>query len=414
MEEKDEREGLEEERSIPPIGKTESGNKDKYFVPGMIAFVLLSGLVVWGYYTSTETVEEQLTDRKEEPFDREIVTRFDIPAKIPTPTAVTQAAPSAVEPTAITVQQPQKPQLSPEELRQLQAEADLRERRKRSPVVVYDQMGKKVDQSSVGLASAEKRKEQLLASLGEQIKAAKAGSMGGLLADGQEPSKDMLTDRLMASETPGVEATLISQVDQPYIIAQGKMIGAVLETAISSDLPGMVRAVVSEDVYSLDGQMLLLEKGSRLVGEYQSGVRQGQVRVFVTWNRVITPNGVDVRLESPGTGPLGRSGLAGWVDNHFLERFGSSVLLSVIGGYSAKIASEGSPSSAQIQQDINESFNRSAEIALENSINIPPTINKNQGEYIKVFVARDLNFKKAYLLNQQQKGVVSYVPRTRS
>jgi type IV secretion system protein VirB10 len=401
--------GLEEERKIPPVGKQDSGNKDKYFVPGMIAFMVVAALVVWGYHTSTQEVQETLTDQNDEKFDREVVTRFEIPERIPEPTEVPV---TAIEPAEVTIQAPVKPQLSPEELRQQQAEADLRERRKRSPVVVYDQMGtKSTESASYGASAAEKKKEKLLSALGEQLKATKS-SLGGLGGD-SEQSKDKLNDRLMASETPGVQATLIRQEEQPYIIAQGKMIGAILETAISSDLPGMVRAVVSENVYSLDGDILLLEKGSRLVGEYQSGVRQGQVRVFVTWNRVITPNGVDVKLESPGTGPLGRTGLAGWVDNHFLERFGSSILLSVIGGVTANIASDGSPASAQVREDVSDSFNRSAEIALENSINMPPTINKNQGEYIKVFVARDLNFKSAYQLNLRQKGVVANVSSSR-
>ena len=173
------------------------------------------------------------------------------------------------------------------------------------------------------------------------------------------------------------------------------MIGAVLETAIQSDLPGMVRAIVSEPVYSEDGRTLLIEKGSRIVGEYRAGLVQGQGRIFVIWNRVITPNGIDIQITSPGTGPLGRAGHTGWIDSHFLERFGASILLSVVGAVAAQSNDD------QFNVELGEGFNDSAEIALENSINIRPTLHKNQGDRIKIFVARDLNFKPVLALRSQ-------------
>src|SRR5690606_144422 len=114
------------------------------------------------------------------------------------------------------------------------------------------------------------------------------------------------------------------------LVAQGTMIDGLLETAIQSDLPGMVRAIVSENTYSFDGSQLLIPKGSRLIGRYNSGLVRGQSRVFVIWNRLIRPDGVSVNIGSYGTDDLGRSGLGGVVDTKFFERFGSSVLLSLI------------------------------------------------------------------------------------
>ena len=191
-----------------------------------------------------------------------------------------------------------------------------------------------------------------------------------------------------------VETATASQLQNlDSLIAQGTMIGGILETAIQSDLPGMVRAVISEDVYSFDGSHLLIPKGSKLVGRYRSGVTRGQSRVFVIWNRMIRNDGVSVNIGSYGTDNLGRSGLNGEVDTHFFERFGSSVLLSMIdAGLKIGVDSLEDSDSATVALETGDDFSRASEIALENSIAIPPTIHVDQGKKIKVFVGKDLDF----------------------
>ncbi len=174
--------------------------------------------------------------------------------------------------------------------------------------------------------------------------------------------------------------------DQTFRISQGKFIPAVLETAIQSDLPGMIRAIVSEDVYGEDGSQVLIPAGSRLVGEYQSGLVRGQSRVAVIWHRVARPDGVDIGISSPGTDALGVAGLTGDVDSHFFARFGGSVLLSLIDVY-------GQRQSDQSIQVVSQDAKNASAIALQNSINIPPTVHVDQGTRIRVFVARDINFQ---------------------
>jgi type IV secretory pathway VirB10-like protein len=174
--------------------------------------------------------------------------------------------------------------------------------------------------------------------------------------------------------------------NQSYRINQGKFIAAVLETAIQSDLPGMLRAMVQEDVYSEDGAQILIPAGSRLIGEYRSGLVRGQTRVAVIWHRVARPDGVDIGISSPGTDPLGVTGLTGEVDSHFFERFGGSVLLSLIDVY-------GKDQSQQSLQVISTETKNASSVALQNSINIPPTIFVDHGTRIQVFVARDINFQ---------------------
>lgn len=191
-----------------------------------------------------------------------------------------------------------------------------------------------------------------------------------------------------------VETATASQLQNlNSLIPQGTMIGGILETAIQSDLPGMVRAIVSENVYSFDGSYLLIPKGSKLVGRYRSGITRGQSRVFVIWNRVIRNDGVSINIGSYGTDALGRSGLDGEVDTHFFERFGSSVLLSMIdAGLKIGVESMDDSDSATIALDTGDDFSNASEIALENSIAIPPTIHIDQGKKIKIFVGKDLDF----------------------
>lgn len=179
-------------------------------------------------------------------------------------------------------------------------------------------------------------------------------------------------------------------------IPAGEMIPATLETAINSDLPGMTRAITTRDVYSLMGGHLLIPKGSTLVGQFSSGIVEGQSRILVVWNRVQMSDGVIVTLNSPGTDTLGRSGQgADSIDRHFFERFGTSTLLSVLGAYSSSAGvgpQDQYNSASQYRMAISNSFQQTSGQTLEKSINIAPTLQINQGTRINVFVAHDLDF----------------------
>tara|TARA_R110002124_G_scaffold278874_1_gene451101 strand:+ start:7935 stop:9047 length:1113 start_codon:yes stop_codon:yes gene_type:complete len=181
--------------------------------------------------------------------------------------------------------------------------------------------------------------------------------------------------------------------NQDYMIAQGTTISGVLETAIQSDLAGHLRAIVTRDIYSFDGSNILIPRGSKIIGQYQSNIKQGQSRLFVIWQRIIRPDGVDISLNSPGTDALGRAGLGGEVDTRFLERFGSAILLSMIDGAVQAGVNAASNTDAQtIVTSSGGALNNSAEIALKNAINIAPTIHVDQGTAINIFVTSDLDF----------------------
>lgn len=185
---------------------------------------------------------------------------------------------------------------------------------------------------------------------------------------------------LGASESAG--GTAVAMANPSATIVEGTLIPAVLETAINSDLPGFTRAFVSQDVRSFDNKTVLLPRGSRLIGQYKSGVSAGQTRAYVIWTRVIRPDGVSIELGSPGTDMAGETGLPGKVNSHFFKRFGAAILLSVVGAL-------GGTSNNGV---VIASGTSAASVAAQSNANIPPTIRVGQGQPIKIFVARDLDF----------------------
>lgn len=176
--------------------------------------------------------------------------------------------------------------------------------------------------------------------------------------------------------------------DRTYLVAQGTIIQAVLETALDSTQPGQVRALVSRDVRNARGDKVLIPKGSRLYGDYKADISSGQKRANVQWSRLLRPDGVAIQLDSPATDELGRAGIGGRVDTHFLERFGGALLQSSldIGVIAAT-------------RQISDS---SVILALPSSVQgatsqlVPqapkPTLRVKQGTRISVFVSRDLDF----------------------
>jgi len=191
----------------------------------------------------------------------------------------------------------------------------------------------------------------------------------------------------------GAETTQATRLRDTALVApQGTVIPAILETAINSDLPGFVRAVVSRDVKGFDGSTVLIPRGSKLIGQYRSGVAAGQSRAFVVWSRVLTPEGVSVEIGSPAADRLGRGGLDGETNTHFFQRFGGAIMLSVLSaGLQAAAGNTGNTNTAIVIGSPQQASNI-ASIALQKQIDIPDTITVAQGTPIRVFVARDLDF----------------------
>jgi type IV secretion system protein VirB10 len=212
----------------------------------------------------------------------------------------------------------------------------------------------------------------------------------------QAENDDQRFNRMLTpTELQGSRAGTLGNRD--FVVALGTSIPCVLETALSSDQPGFTSCVINRDVLSDNGRVVLMEKGTQVVGEYRGDLRRGQKRLFVLWNRAKTPKGVIITLASPATDALGRAGMDGYVDTHWWERFGSAILLSIVGDATSYANSQMQQGDVEAQ-NTTSAGQQAAAIAVEQSINIPPTLMKHQGELVSIFVARDLDFSGVYRL----------------
>ncbi|OWT65542.1 type IV secretion system protein VirB10 [Candidimonas nitroreducens] len=213
---------------------------------------------------------------------------------------------------------------------------------------------------------------------------------GGPLADAGP-----LADKLRPLElAPSVAGQL---GNRNFLLTQGTMIDCTLQTKLVSAQAGLLTCLATHDVMSANGKVKLIDAGTKFTGYQSGGIQQGQARAFITWNRLETPTGVIVNLGSPGTGPLGEAGVDGHIDNHFWDRFGNAILLSLIGDFGDWAANQGQSGNNNIRFDnTREGGQDVAAKILEKSLDIPPTLYKNQGERIGIMVARDLDFSQVY------------------
>lgn len=207
-------------------------------------------------------------------------------------------------------------------------------------------------------------------------------------ADRNLSDTERFSARVGGEDTDVAQARRMTGLDR--LVPQGAIVGAVMETALNSDLPGFARAITSRDVRSFDGSTILIPAGSRVIGQYKSGIAQGASRVFILWTRLIRPDGVSIELASPAVDDLGRGGLGGKVNRHFLQRFGGAILTSVLSGGISAAAASLSGGSTVVVGSASQATGLASQAT--QSSDIPPTITTRQGATVRIFVARDLDF----------------------
>jgi len=176
-------------------------------------------------------------------------------------------------------------------------------------------------------------------------------------------------------------------IDTSAEIPIGTLIPAVLETPIDTSRPGLARAIVARDARGLDGQRVLVPRGSRLIGEYQSDVRSGQNRVLVNWTRLIRPDGAAIRLGVPSADEMGAAGIPGQYHSFFLKRFFNAALqtaLSVGGNLVGQSAGN------TVVVGVPNSLGAAAGQGLISN-DIRPKITVKPGTLFNVFVAREID-----------------------
>jgi len=193
----------------------------------------------------------------------------------------------------------------------------------------------------------------------------------------------------------------VHQYDPNLSLARGTLIPCSMNTRLISMVSGQLTCTVSEDLYSVNGNVLLLEKGSMAVGSYKSEQMQnGTNRLYAIWDDIRTPNNVIVSVGSGAADELGSAGMVGEVDNHWGLRFGGAVLVSII----EDVLSAGSSSFSRNQSitlnTSNSTMNQMGQTILKKYIDIPPTLYKNHGDLIHIFVNKDIDFSQVYSLER--------------
>ena len=338
---------LAQRNAFPAVARP-AGKSDALGMVAGISIVAGLGLVTLWSMNSTRVAQPEGIGGQQAPVAA---------APAVAPEAVTPPTPAAAAPAQVA-----RPDPAPQPVLAAQPQPGLAANPYANPTVVYD-----AGTSPATLAVAEP------GAAGE----AAGGSTGNAASD-------------FASRIGGVggaPAQARAMVNPATTVTQGTLIPAILETAIDTNVPGYVRAVVSQDVRSFDGTKVLVPRSSRLIGQYQSGLQNGQKRAYVIWTRLIRPDGASVNLASPAIGFDGTTGLAGKVSgNSFFKRFGSAMLLSVVGG----VGSLATGGAAGVL--IGGASSSAAATAAQQDGQRGPTVRVRQGEPIRIFTARDLDF----------------------
>lgn len=277
------------------------------------------------------------------------------------------------------------PELAPHEQRQLVTSVQKPEKQeptlaeKRNMAAMMGDANSVVEDAEGGKGLASKlREEGYTTGNGNS-----GGKLGGLLS---------------SVSTPATKAIMMP--NRNLLLPKGTFIDCVLETKLDTTVPGMTSCVIPRDVYSANGKVLLIERGSKAIGEYKGAVENGLNRIFVLWTQIQTPKGVRVNIDSPATDSLGGSGMAGEIDFHWWARFGNALLFTLIqdGFDFAMTKQTENNGGVNYYQNSEDGMNQIIQEAMRQSGNIPPTLTKNQGERVGIFVARDVDFSSVYKL----------------
>ena len=268
------------------------------------------------------------------------------------------------------------------------ADQRLREERQRQE---EEQRQREVEQAAQELLTAQIVSPSVVYADGPRATSAGGTSPNAAVAGADGPPLSENEQYLRQGARP-LDVQEASQMAFPErTLSQGSVIQAALQTAINSDLPGSVVAVVSEPVPAFSGDQILIPRGSRLFGQYRSGIELNQKRILILWTRVLTPDGTSIEIASVGGDQLGRSGLTGIVDTKFAERFGGAALISLIGAAPAVAAnSTDNEIASEVLEGVSGDLEDAVGSVIAEQVSISPTIYIDQGASVTVLVDRDV------------------------
>lgn len=227
-----------------------------------------------------------------------------------------------------------------------------------------------------------------------------------VLEESENPPPSLLERRLAASvaayqpskkpEVPIPERQVKVMKNVDYTLIKGTKIPCTLETAIVSEQQGFVSCIISQDVYSSNARLLLIEKGAKVTGEYNTGLKNGESRLGIVWDRLITPYDVVMQLDSPSTGRLGAAGVKGRVDNRWGTRIGSALLVSLFDDALQIVGKNSKDAQVFVDSSTAESGQKLATEILKKNIDLPPIVYITEGEMINIYVADDIDLSSIY------------------
>lgn len=187
--------------------------------------------------------------------------------------------------------------------------------------------------------------------------------------------------------------------NRSFMLSAGTAAPCVLKTKIVTNYPAFVMCQLTKNIYSDDGKNILVRAGAEFHGEQTKVMTQGVGRVFINWSTLKDRN-INIRVDALGADGLGAAGLPAWIDNHFWKRFGGAIMLSFIEDAISAAASQATKNNSNNNgvtfDNSQNAASEMAKVALENSINIPPTAVVNQGEMLTVIVPRYIDFSPVY------------------
>ncbi|GAA0318051.1 TrbI/VirB10 family protein [Sphingomonas oligophenolica] len=184
----------------------------------------------------------------------------------------------------------------------------------------------------------------------------------------------------------------LTAAPSPYLLSAGSVISASLITGLRSDLPGLVTAQVTSQVFdSPTGRILLIPQGSRLIGAYDSVVAFGQKRALIVWQRILLPDGSSMRIDNvPATDASGYAGLQDKVDFHTWALL-KGVALSTLLGLGSQLAVTGESDLVQaIRESTQQNVSRAGDQLTSRNLNIQPTITIRPGATVRLVVHKDI------------------------